>query len=171
MAGKKWGRTLTEQTIVKTLGGELRFRFKDVHLNDYAETLEGLGLRMGDLEPVFREWGSYLVEKQIPATFAARGRPKRWAKLSPAYAMRRFGGRDVVATLVLSGAMKRGFRFEAHKRSMRITNRRFYWTYHHMGAPRANLPQRLILVLLKQDINRFLTIAHDYLVEQGMVTL
>lgn len=169
MAGKKWGRTLTEQTVVKTLGGELRFRFKDVHINDFAERLEGLGLRMEDLEPVFQTFGRYLVEKQIPATFAARGRPTRWAKLSPAYAMRRFGKRDVVATLVLSGAMKRGFRFEAHKRSMRITNRRFYWSYHHLGAPEANLPKRMILVLQRQDINWFLDTVHEHLLETGQL--
>jgi hypothetical protein len=160
--GRSWGR----QTVVKVLGGEIKFRFDDVHADQWGKLFEEIGLAMEDMEPVFDEFGRYMVEENIPQTFAKRGRPRRWAMLSERYAMRRFGRRRAVATLVLTGKMKRSFRWKAFPRSMRIENSRRYWLYHQLGAPRAHLPQRVIVQLLRQDRSKFLDIAHEHVYDE-----
>jgi len=158
---RPFGRSYGRQTVVKTIGGEITFRFQDVKADQWGKYLEDVGLAMEDMEPVFDEFGRYLVEENIPETFRARGRPRRWARLSESYALQRFGRRRAIATLVLSGRMKRGFRWKAFPRSMRIENSRTYWTYHQSGT--RHMPQRVILQLLRQDKSKFLDIAHEHI--------
>lgn len=149
MARQPWGR----ETVVKLVGGEIRFRFAGA-VSLWRKALGDVATSAKDLTPVFEWFGQYMVgeggfEGSIMRNFAAEGRPKPWTPLSPAYAKRKrqkYGNRPI---LVASGAMKRGFRFEATPRTLRIWNLRDYYVYHQRGTRK--MPQRQMLVLLRQD--------------------
>lgn len=158
--GRRFGRSYGRQTIIKSVGGEIRFRFDDVHTDQWAKLYEEVGLAMEDMEPVFDEFGRYMVSESIPATFKARGRPRRWALLSESYALRKFGRRRAIATLVDTGKMKWGFRHRAFPRTLRIENSRRYWMFHQLGTRK--MPQRAIVQFLRQDKTKFLDIAHEH---------
>lgn len=160
---RKFGRTLQKLTVVRAVGAEVHFRSHDVHVDDWSRRYEELGLKLSDMGEVFSRFGKYMVQESIPATFAAKGRPKRWAILSPKYSMMRYGKTGVVASLVLSGKMRGAFKQEPHPRSMRIVNRAKYWTYHQFGTE--EMPQRIIIQMLEEDEARFLKTVHEYLAE------
>jgi phage gpG-like protein len=164
-----------KRTVVKTLGA-------DVVVNDggkanvVLQRIEDLRSRAEDMEPVLDMFGRYLVQQHIPAQFRARGKPKRWAALSPKYAAwkaKHYPGKPI---LQRSGAMMSGFDWETHKQSVRVVNRvrsgqkagsKPRWAYHQDGT--IKMPARPMLQLTDKDYKQFRAFAHQHLfVEGGM---
>jgi hypothetical protein len=161
-----------QKTVAKVIGAELELSstgYAQVFIND----LEALGLRMQDMEPVFDLFGRYIVEQHIPRQFAAHGTPARWAPLSPEYAAwkaRHFPGRPI---LVRSGAMRAGFTWEAHPRSLRIINRVTAgqrsrtprWVFHQEGTD--HMPARPMVQISTADRTRLRQFAAQHLFVEG----
>jgi len=158
-----FGRSEGRVTIAKLFGADVIIRTTDVdktivHLKDIAE-------RMNNLEPVFDRFGQYMVREHIPMQFERKGTPRRWAPLSPAYArwkQRHYPGRPL---LVLSGKMRRLFKYRAGPRSLRIDNRRRagnarLFDIHQFGASRA--PARPMIQVTETDRDVFREMVREH---------
>lgn len=156
---------------MRVVGGEVGYRFGGIDTDDLIEYLEDLKLRMVDLEPVFDRFGEYIVGDHIPNQFVAQGTPSTWAALSPQYARWKevhFPGKPI---LERTGRMKRGFRWEARPRSLRIINRVTAgqsvkiprWRFHQEGTSR--MPARPMLQFTSQDRDKMHDFVEEYLRE------
>lgn len=166
----RFGRSQGRLTVVKVAGGELVVRFGSIDKDDLAAYLQDIDLRMQDIRPVLDRYGEYIVNEHIPRQFAAQGTPRRWASLSPAYARqkaRRYPGRPI---LVRTGRMRRGFRWEARPRSLRIINRVRAgqrgrglprWFYHQSGTEK--MPARPMLQMTDKDRDKLSEFTEDHL--------
>jgi phage gpG-like protein len=169
--GRPFGLSITKgtRTVAQSRGGAVQVRFTGVSLDDYAESLRQIARKGQNVQPAFAAWGEYLVNEHIPGQFAALGTPKRWARLSKAYAewkQRHFPGRPL---LVLTGNMKGSFSWKAGPRSLQIKNTakrkgKAYWHYHQFGTSR--MPARPVLQVRKEDRERLKEIALSYLITQ-----
>jgi phage gpG-like protein len=168
----RFGRSQGRLTVVKVAGGELVIRYGSIDKDDFATYLRNIGLRMQDIKPVLDKYGEYIVNEHILRQFVAQGTPRRWAPLSPAYARRkarRYPGRPI---LVRTTRMKRGFRWEARPRSLRVINRvmagqkgrgRPRWHYHQEGT--SKMPARPMLQFTDADRDRLHEFAEEHLRE------
>lgn len=141
----RWGK----DTVAKLYGGEIHWRLSDPGADEWVKALTEVKRRALNLQPFFDRFGAYMLNTSIPLNFAAEGRPKPWAQLSPEYRERkkaRFGKRPI---LVISGAMQQAFKYTATARTLRIRNPKRYFEFHQRGA--GNLPQRIMLLLQRQD--------------------
>ena len=159
MAGAKRGLN----TRIKVVGGWLTFSMKDAQLVEWRRPVEHFAAAARDFSPVFEAYARYM-ERSIDRNFAAEGRPDRWAGLQPATIVQRiqlgFGAGPI---LQRTGRLKRSFRFTWGPRSFRISNLAHYFPHHQFGAPRANIPQRAMIVLLDQDKREFTKMARRHL--------
>lgn len=157
--GRRFGKT----TVIKVVGGEVEYRFADNRKTDLVRKVEHFGQAVRDWSPVFQAFGPYML-RSISRNFEAEGRPGRWAPLRPATIRERIReGYGAGPILVRTGRLKRGFRFEARPRTFRLFNRVPYYPHHQYGAPRANIPRRQMVVLLRQDQAEFTKIARKHL--------
>jgi phage gpG-like protein len=166
-----FGRSQGRQTVVKLVGADLKVNTGDT--TTVLERLERIGGRMRNWQPVLDEFGQYLVEQHIPRQFKAQGTP-RWAKLSARYArwkLQHYGRQPI---LIASGAMSKGFRWQATKRTLRVINQvsagqgggEPRWAYHQNGTSR--MPARPMVQLTPKDYELLHTYAAAYLMtEQG----
>ena len=166
----RFGRSQGRLTVVKVAGGELVVRYGSIDKDDFAAYLRDIGLRMQDIKPVLDRYGEYIVNEHIPRQFSAQGTPRRWASLSPVYARqkaRQYPGRPI---LVRTGRMKRGFRWEARPRSLRIINRVMAgqkgrgvprWFYHQSGTRK--MPARPMLQFTDADRDKLHEFAEEHL--------
>lgn len=156
-----------EETIVKVLGANISIRRSGDDVLDY---LEGIGLRAKDMQTPLDRFGRYLVEQHIPRQFAQQGTPKRWAALNKQYAAwkrRRYGN---LPKLVLSGAMRKGFKWEVTARTLKVINRVKSgqkgrgvprWQYHQRGTD--NMPARPMLQITEKDRDMLRELAQDWI--------
>lgn len=144
----KFGASRGRLTVAKLYGSEILLRF-DPGADVIAEEIDRRIARLRDLRPVFDEYGAYLVEEHIPLQFKLEGQPQRWARLSERYARYKkkyYGNAEI---LVISGAMKRGFKHQTFKRSMRIVNPDKKWFYHQFGT--GTIPARPMVQVRDTD--------------------
>lgn len=158
----RWGK----ETRVKFVGGEVIFRFSEPGFDDWARAVSDIVDGAEDLTEVFDWFGNYMVNGSFQRNFDAGGRPSRWSPLSEPYATqkrRRYGSRPI---LEASGAMRGGFRWSAHPRSLQIRNLRRYFSYHQEGR---GLPQRMVMVIQNQDKGWFTRRLKRHLVDRTAV--
>jgi len=167
---RRFGRSQGRLTVVKMVAGEIHVRFGQIDTDDLVEYMQDLGLRMEDLQPVFDRYGEYLVDEHILMQFRRQGFPKRWAALSPAYARwkaRHYPGKPI---LEATGRMRRGFRWEARPRSLRVINRvragqqrgsQPRWFYHQSGTD--VMPARKMLQITDDDHEQLQEFAREHL--------
>lgn len=159
MARQRRGKT----TRIKLVGGEMTFSMSDSQFVEMRQPLEHYQTASRDFKPVYARFSAY-HRRSIQRSFAAEGRPRRWAALKPATIQDRlrkgFGPGPI---LVRTGAMQRGFVFAYGPRAYRVDNKTNYFLYHQLGAPRANIPARPMLVLLPQDKAYFTRLAREHL--------
>lgn len=165
-----FGRSAGRLTTVKVIGGTIGIRFGDT--TDTIRFFEDKESKLSDLTEPLTRYGDYLVSEHIVRQFQRRGFPAGWAPLSPAYAewkREHFPGRRL---LELSGKMRRGFRFKAGPRSLRIINRitagqkgnktpRWFW--HQFGTPK--MPARPMLQVTDKDLAKLTEFVFDFLEE------
>lgn len=152
-----------KSTRIRVVGGQVEFRFTDPQSTDFIQAVEHYGQKASDWRPIFEEFGPYML-RSIDRNFTAQGRPKRWTKLTPNTIRERLRlgfGRGPI--LQRTKKLRKGFRWNAGKRTFRIWNTRDYFPHHQFGAPRGNLPARQMVVLLTQDKAVFTRIARKHL--------
>jgi hypothetical protein len=166
----RFGRSQGRLTVVKVAGGELVIRYGSIDKDDFAAYLKDIGLRMQDIKPVLDRYGDYIVNEHIPRQFAAQGTPRRWRGLKEPYKSwkaRHYPGRPI---LVRTGRMRRGFRWEARPRSLRIINRvmagqrgrgRPRWHYHQEGT--SKMVARPMLQFTDADRDKLHEFAEEHL--------
>ncbi len=167
----RFGRSQGRRTILRVVGGELGYRFGNIHTDDLIEYLQDLGLRMEDLYQVFDRYGEYIVNEHIVQQFQARGTPQRWAALSPEYAKRKALQFPGMPILQRTQRMKHGFRWEAKPRSLRIINRVTAgqrvkiprWRWHQDGT--SKMPARKMLQMTDKDRAKLHEFVDEYLRE------
>jgi phage gpG-like protein len=170
----QWGR----ETVVKFFGGQLRFRLSgDRSLDEYTRDLRGMIARSHNMQPAMEAVGRYLMGATA-RTFAAQGRPRRWAALKPATIRDRLRrGYGPAPILVRSRTLFRSLTqpgapysiLRARPRSLQYGSRLRYFRPHQHGVPEHNLPARAMLQLLNQDKAQIGRIINTY-ISSGEVT-
>lgn len=168
---RRFGRSQGRRTVVRAVGGQVDVRFGDIDTPDIVKYFEELGLRMEDMQPVFDRYGEYIVEEHIPRQFQTQGTPNRWAPLSPKYALWKSIHFPGMPLLQRTQRMKRGFRWEAKPRSLRIINRVTAgqsvriprWRFHQDGT--SKMPARQMLQISQRDNDKLLELSTEYLEE------
>jgi hypothetical protein len=168
MAKEEFGFSQGRKTTVKIVGAEIMLG-GGIAKADVIRYLNDLHVRAQDMQVPLQRFGAYLVEQHIPRQFEAQGTPKRWAPLSPAYAAwkrRHYGN---LPKLVLTGAMRGGFRWETTPRTLRVINQVKSgqrggvprWTYHQLGTE--HMPARPMLQITNKDYARLREIVNLWL--------
>lgn len=161
MAGSK--------TVVKVVGAQITLRTNADHAM-IAGRLEDLGLAAKDMRGAFDQYGEYIVNKHIPNQFKRQGTPKRWAPLSEKYAQWKRKHYGNLPILVLSGKMRKGFKWQVTPRTMKIVNRVAAgqggnktprWLWHQEGTD--NMPARPMLQIGRKDRDMLIKYAHAHL--------
>jgi phage gpG-like protein len=167
--------TFGQTTRIKVVGGEVHFRFEQWEKTDLVRAAEHYGEALDDWSPVFEQFWPY-QKSSIMRNFEAQGRPTRWKRLSKrTIADRRRRGYGAGPILVRSGTLKRGFLGDWGKKYFRINNRArspkgypYFWV-HQLGAAKAHIPQRIMVVLLRQDQAQFTKLARKHIAYRGEV--
>jgi phage gpG-like protein len=167
----KFGKT----TRIKVVGGAVHFRYEQWEKTDLVRAVEHYGAALDDWSPVFAKFWPY-QKASLRRNFEAQGRPNRWRRLARrTLADRRRKGYGPGPILVRSGTLKRGFLGDWGKTYFRINNRArsrrgypYFWP-HQLGAPKANIPQRIMVVLLQQDQAQFTRLARQHIAYRGGV--
>lgn len=160
-------------TRIKVVGGTVEFRFKRWDKTELARGLEHYGEALDDWSPVFEQFWPY-QKRSIARNFEAQGRPRKWRRLKPATIRdRRRQGYGPGPILKRSGKLKRGFLADWGKKYFRISNRArsrkgypYYWA-HQLGARKAHIPKRVMVVFLKQDQAQFTKLAREHVSYKG----
>ncbi len=171
MTIRRFGRSQGRRTVIRAVGGQVVVRFGDISTDDIVKYFEDLGLRMSDMQAVFDRYGEYIVDEHIPRQFRARGTPQGWAPLSPAYARWKATHYPGMPLLERTQRMKKGFRWEAKPRSLRIINRVTAgqsvriprWRFHQDGT--GKMPARKMLQITQRDNDKLLELSQEYLEE------
>lgn len=159
MGKRKLGKT----TRIKVYNSEVVFRFQNPDIDEWKRDLDHFSEKFEDFSEVFDAFGGYMLGS-IQRNFQAEGRPRRWVPLKEATIKQRIRlGYGAGPILQRTGALKSGFYFESTKRTFRMGNRRKYFVYHQLGAPKTNLPKRPMLVLQDRDKAEFTRLARKYL--------
>lgn len=151
-----------KNTRIKVVGGAVEMRFADPKISDFKRTLDEYGGKLDDFTPVFNQFGPYFLGS-IQRNFKVEGRPVRWAALSQSTIRQRlrlgFGSGPI---LYRTGALARGFRWSAAKRSFKVWNTSPLFPYHQYGT-RRGIPARPMVVLQARDRAEFTKIIRDHL--------
>ena len=126
------------------------------------EALSHLGQQIGDLEPVFRDMGEYLIRstrERFGQAESPQGTP--WAPLSPRYQRRK--KRNIHRILVLYGDLKDSIHYSAGPRELQVGTNLIYGASHQFGRPEAGIPARPFLGLSGRDRAEVLQILRDHL--------
>ena len=163
------------RTEIKLVGAEVSLTTSD-GLTRIMSRLEALDIAANDFQPLMEHFGAYVVDDHIVKQFKQQGTPKRWAPLSKRYAKWKRDNYGMLPKLVLSGKMKRGFRYQATPRTLKIINRVTAgqgknktprWIWHQDGTD--TMPARPILQLGKKDYAMLIKLAHEHLLfEEGV---
>lgn len=152
------------ETRVKLVGGEIIFNLEGRGIEAWRERLAGFRTRATDLQPVFDEFGDYML-RSIQRNFQAEGRPQRWKPLAQStldQRIRQGYGRGPI--LQRTGHLKRGFRTNTSHTYLRIVNSTPYFKFHQQDRRRGQkIPRRLMVVLLDQDKAQFTQILRGHL--------
>ncbi|TFB85848.1 hypothetical protein E3O44_12665 [Cryobacterium algoricola] len=111
---------------------------------EFRARFEKFGAKILDLDQAMKKSGDYLSKFFSGEVFASRGQiiGKPWRPLNDAYAAdkaRRFPGRP---PLIRSGAMNRGYKYDATSSSVFLFNSQFYFRFHQNGE---GVPQRITM--------------------------
>ncbi|WIE74486.1 phage virion morphogenesis protein [Curtobacterium sp. MCSS17_007] len=111
---------------------------------EFMSRFQKFGATILNLGQAMNASGKYLSQFFSGEVFASRGQivGKPWQPLSASYAAlkaRRFPGRP---PLIRSGAMNRGYKFDAKESSVFLFNDRFYFRFHQNGE---GVPQRVTM--------------------------
>lgn len=157
-------RIRNQETRVKLLGGEIQFNFEGRGIHEWRDRLEGFHTRATNLQPVFDEFGQYMLGS-IRRNFEAEGRPRRWPALAPStIQQRQRQGYGAGPILQRTGRLRRGFRVHTGTAFLRIVNDTPYYKYHQHDKRRGTkIPRRIMVVLLDQDKAQFTRILRGYL--------
>lgn len=154
---------LGKETRIKVYKGEVVFRFQNPDINEWVKDLDHFSEKFEDFSEVFDAFGGYMLQS-IQRNFSAEGRPRKWTPLKEATIKDRIRqGYGAGPILQRTGSLKSGFYFESTKRTFRMGNKKKYFGYHQLGAPRANIPKRPMLVLQDRDKAEFTRIARRHL--------
>lgn len=162
----KWGR----DTVVKFFGGRIVFSLSgDAPKADYIKNLDDIVTRGSNLQPAMEAIGEYLLGS-TRRNFEAQGRPKRWQRLAPTtIADRGRKGYPPTPILIRSGKLFRsltqkgapGLVLQARPKSLKYTSRVPYFEVHQKGGD--HIPQRMMIVLQKQDRGQIGRILNTYI--------
>jgi len=152
-----------KSTRIRFVGGEMTFSFADPQKVEFRQAIQHYGEAARDFSPALQEYLAYQL-RSIDRNFRAEGRPQRWAALKPGTVLDRLHeGYGAGPILQRSGKLRRGFKGDVGKRTLRIRNSVRYFPYHQYGAPKANIPARPMIVLLSQDKAMFTRIMRRHL--------
>ncbi len=157
-------RIRNQETRVKLLGGEISFNLEGRGIEEWRGRLEGFRTRATNLQPVFDEFGRYMLGS-IRRNFEAEGRPRKWQPLAPSTIQQRTRqGYGAGPILYRTGRLRHGFRVNTGSTFMRIVNDTPYYKYHQQDKrPGKTIPRRIMVVLLDQDKAQFTRIWRRYL--------
>ncbi len=157
-------RIRNTETRVKLLGGEISFNLEGRGIEAWRERLEGFRTKATNLQPVFDEFGQYMLAS-INRNFQNEGRPRKWPALAPSTLQQRTRqGYGAGPILYRTGRLQRGFRVNTGSTYMRIVNDTPYFKYHQQDKrPGKVIPRRIMVVLLDQDKAQFTRILRGYL--------
>lgn len=157
-------RIRNAETRVKLLGGEISFNLEGRGIEAWRERLEGFRTKATNLQPVFDEFGQYMLAS-INRNFQNEGRPRKWPALAPSTIQQRTRqGYGAGPILYRTGRLQRGFRVNTGSTYMRIVNDTPYFKYHQQDKRRGKkIPRRIMVVLLDQDKAQFTRILRRYL--------
>lgn len=170
MAKQKWGKT----TRIKYLGGELTINlFADKKEDEYVKQLDGIARRSMDLRPAHTAAANY-IRGSVARNFEAEGRPSKWASLqqstiqdrarqgyAPGPILQRTG--KLKASLTQEGAP--GSLMKVTPKTLQYGSNIPYFPIHQHGAPGANIPQRVMVILQRQDRSQLSRIYNRYIKE------
>lgn len=160
MARGKFGTN----TTIKLLGGELRVKIPGRTPRLYSDRAREIIDASEDLRPLFDEYGEYLLER-IDKQFRFEGLPRRWAELKPeTLADKRRKGYGSEGILQRTGRLRRGFRLETSRRTLRIINRRSVrgvnlFRVHQHGTD--TIPARRMLVYTRVERARLTKLVRE----------
>lgn len=156
-------------TRIKLIGGELHFNMPGRGLSTFQEKITRFSRNANNMQPAFDEYGGYLVRESIPANFRREGTSQRqWKALTPAYAERKRRAGGNAGILDFSGGLRSGFRHEATKRTLRVTNRRrvngvSLFHVHQNGTRKRRLPSRAMVFLGTPEKHKFTEVVQRHL--------
>lgn len=111
---------------------------------EFISRFNKFGATILQLNDAMTRSGKYLSNFFSGEVFASRGRiiGKPWQPLNPTYAAwkaQHFPGRP---PLIRTGAMNRGYAFDATNKSVSLFNEKFYFRFHQNGE---GVPQRVTM--------------------------
>ena len=139
--------------------------------------LEGSRKRMMNLEPALKKSGVMML-RSIDRNFERQGRPKRWASLSPKYALRKaaLGGSNLILVGPPSpmggkrkfkgvpGSLRSSITYDAEPVRLTIGTAISYAKYHHFGTMK--MPQRRFLLFQNEDIRNIGKLVKEHVIGQ-----
>lgn len=108
--------------------------------------MEKLELRSA-MEQIAKKWYGSVLE-----TFAAGGRPEKWAPLTQRYLKRKIREGYPSTPLVRTGEMRDSIKYEYSDKRVRIWTDSEKAVYHHLPGNRTDLPPRPFFVLQQDDM-------------------
>lgn len=102
-----------------------------------------------DLRSEFQSSGKFMKDyyTKVPWTLDGTNFGERWQELNPKYAERKRKKYGSKPKLEASGDMRRGFRYQTTKTTLRVSNEVAYFVYHQSTRPRRKIPRRQMLGL------------------------
>jgi phage virion morphogenesis protein len=126
--------------------------------------LERLGQKAGNLAPVFRDIGEYLLlahDERFREQQSPQGDP--WEPLSDKYKARKKRNKNKI--LVLDDLLAGTLRYQASASSLVFGTDRIYGATHQFGRDEANIPARPFLGLSRDDEIEVLRLVEEHMAQ------
>lgn len=133
-------------------------------LGAVQQQLQALQQRAGNLAPVFRDIGEYLLlahDERFAKQQSPEGDP--WEPLSESYKKRKKRNKNKI--LILDSLLSGTLRYQVTANSLSFGTDRIYGATHQFGRDEAGIPARPFLGLSNADENEVLRLIEDHLAD------
>lgn len=129
---------------------------------EIVAALARLQTKVGNLAPVYRDIGAYLLQSNTER-FTAKQSPdgKDWKELSPGYQASKPKNADKI--LVLDNRLRGDLRYQASSQRLEVGSNLKYAATHQFGRAEANIPARPFLGLSADENTSIIAIIEEHL--------
>ncbi len=141
-----------------------KFNVEVSGIEEVKAALERLEQKAGNLAPVFRDIGEYLLlahDERFKEQQSPEGDP--WEPLSPQYKKRKKRNKGKV--LVLDDLLAGTLRYQASAKELVFGTDRIYGATHQFGRDEANIPERPFLGLSRGDETEVLRLVEEHMAQ------